>query len=119
MRWLIRFALAALYLGVWLALLLLAPHARAETMRSSYYGAESGTHTASGKRFNPMGLTAAHRSLPFGTRLRVCYRGCVDLVVTDRGPALWTHRSLDISHGAAIRIGLVGSGVANVSVERL
>lgn len=91
----------------------------AQHMRASYYGAESGRHTASGERFNPAGLTAAHRTLPFGTRLRVCYRGCVVVRVTDRGPAKWTGRSLDLSKGAARAIGMLRVGVATVEVERV
>ena len=100
-----------------LALCVAVPAIGAETMRASYYG--SGSRTASGERFHPNAMTAAHRKLPFGTRLRVCYRGCVVVRVTDRGPARWTHRSLDLSKGAAARIGMLRVGVANVSVERL
>jgi rare lipoprotein A len=91
---------------------------QAETMVASYYGAESGSHTASGARFRPSGLTAAHRGLPFGTKLRVCLSGCVVVVVNDRGPFI-KGRNLDLSHGAARAIGLTGRGVARVEVERL
>lgn len=92
--------------------------AHAETMIASYYGSESGNRTANGERFNPHGLTAAHRTLPFGTVLRVCYRGCVVVRVNDRGPFI-RGRSLDLSKGAARRIGMLGRGVARVSVERV
>lgn len=92
--------------------------ATAETMVASFYGAESGPKTASGERFNPNAMTAAHRSLPFGTKLRVCYRGCVVVRVNDRGPFI-KGRSLDLSSGAAAAIGLTGRGVGPVSVERL
>lgn len=93
------------------------PALGAERMRASYYGAESGNRTASGERFRPNGLTAAHRTLPFGTRLRVCYRDrCAVVRVNDRGPFV-RGRSLDLSRGAAIRIGMIGMGVATVSVE--
>lgn len=88
------------------------------SMRASYYGSESGSRTASGERFNSRGLTAAHRSLPFGTRLRVCYRGCVVVRVTDRGPYI-RGRQLDISKGAARAVGLTAVGIANVNVERV
>lgn len=101
-----------------LFLALAAPACHAEIMRASYYGAESGRRTASGEAFRPNGLTAAHRTLPFGTRLRVCYHGCVVVRVTDRGPAAWTGRSLDLSRGAAAAVGMLGVGVANVEVER-
>jgi rare lipoprotein A len=101
-----------------LALALLATPAVAEPMVASYYGSESGTRTASGARFNPNGLTVAHRTMAFGTRLRVCLHGCVDVVVNDRGPFI-RGRHLDLSRGAAARIGLVGRGVGVVQVERL
>jgi rare lipoprotein A len=87
-------------------------------MIASYYGSESGNRTASGERFNPNGLTAAHRTLPFGTRLRVCYRGCVVVRISDRGPFI-RGRSLDLSKGAARAIGMLRVGVARVHVERL
>lgn len=107
-----------LALCLWMGLCL--GGARAESMIASYYGAESGHRTASGERFNPNGLTAAHRTLPFGTRLRVCYhRACVVVRVSDRGPARWTHRSLDLSKGAARAIGMLHVGVARVQVERV
>jgi rare lipoprotein A len=98
---------------------LITAHAHAQTMRASYYGSESGHRTASGARFRPAGLTAAHRSLPFGTRLQVCFRSCVVVVVNDRGPAKWTGRSLDLSRGAARVIGLEKPGSANVQVAQL
>lgn len=101
-----------------LALCAAFPAVGAETMRASYYGSESGSRTASGERFRPNGLTAAHRSLPFGTVLRVCYRGCVVVRVNDRGPYI-RGRSLDLSAGAARAVGMIGRGVANVQVERV
>ena len=52
---------------------------------ASYYW--TGTKTANGERFNPLGMTAAHRTLPFGTMLRVTYQGrSVVVRITDRGP---------------------------------
>ena len=91
---------------------------RAETMVASYYGAESGHRTASGARFEPEGRTAAHRSLPFGTKLPVCYRGCVVVTVNDRGPFV-RGRQLDLSKGAAREIGLIARGHGPVQVERV
>lgn len=92
--------------------------AHAETCRASWYGYESGRFTATGERFQPERLTAAHRSLPFGTRLRVSLLGRSVIVrINDRGPAAWTGRCLDLSQGAARAIGL--RGVAKVTVERV
>ena len=74
--------------------------------------------TASGEKFKPNGLTAAHRTLPLGTRLRVCHRGrCVVCRVNDRGPAGWTGRSLDLAAGTARAIGM--TGVARVTMQRI
>jgi len=86
---------------------------------SSWYGPNfHGNLTANGERFNQHALTAAHRSLPFGTRLRVCFKQCTTVRVNDRGP-YYGNRSLDISKAAADRIGLTGSGVGRVKVTRL
>ena len=86
---------------------------------SSWYGPGfHGNLTASGSRFNQNALTAAHKTLPFGTQLRVCFKRCAVVRVTDRGP--YVHgRTLDLSKGAADKIGLTGSGVGRVSVTRL
>lgn len=107
---------ALVHAAILLALLLGSVHAT--EMVASYYGAESGRRTASGERFVPSGMTAAHRTLPFGTRLVVTYRGrSVVVRVTDRGPFV-RGRQLDLSVGAARAIGLVGRGVGQVEVER-
>lgn len=102
-----------------LALICGVRYAHAEPMRASFYGSESGTRTASGARFHPLGLTAASRSIPFGTRLRICLRGCVVVTVNDFGPARKTGRALDLSRGAARAIGMERTGRATVQVERL
>ena len=84
---------------------------------ASFYGNESGSKTASGQRFNQNAMTAAHRSLPFGTKLRVTH-GDRSVVVTinDRGPFI-RGRVLDLSTGAARAIGLTGAGVGRVVAE--
>ncbi len=87
---------------------------------ASWYGGgpkryEPNSHTANGERFNKWDLTAAHRSLPFGTRLLVTNGGrSVVVRINDRGPASWTGRSLDLSKGAASQLGMIGSGTAHV-----
>jgi rare lipoprotein A len=84
---------------------------------ASYYGNESGSRTASGQRFNQNALTCAHRSLPFGTKLRVTH-GSRSVVVTvnDRGPFV-LGRVLDLSTAAARAVGLTGAGVGRVTAE--
>ena len=85
--------------------------------KASYYGNESGSRTASGARFNQNAMTAAHRSLPFGTKLRVTHRGqSVVVTINDRGPFI-RGRVLDLSKGAARAIGLTGAGVGHVTAE--
>ena len=90
--------------------------------RASYYGERfRGRRTASGERFDPDALTAAHRTLPFGTRLRVTNLRTGQAVVvrvTDRGP-FHGARVLDLSKEAARRIGMLRSGTARVRIERL
>ena len=84
---------------------------------ASFYGNESGSKTASGQRFNQNAMTAAHRSLPFGTKLRVTHGGrSVIVTINDRGPFV-RGRVLDLSTGAARAIGLTGAGVGRVTAE--
>lgn len=92
------------------ALLLLTCSVSAETFTASWYGkAHHGRKTANGERFDMHAMTAAHKSMPFGTRLRVCRRSCVTVRINDRGP--FVHgRSLDLSAAAARAIGLGGVG---------
>jgi rare lipoprotein A len=73
---------------------------------------------ASGGRFNPNALTAAHKTLPFGTKVRVTHMGngrSVTVTINDRGPYI-RGRIIDLSRRAAGVIGMTGSGVARVSV---
>jgi rare lipoprotein A len=84
---------------------------------ASYYGSESGSRTASGQRMNSNAMTCAHRSLPFGTKLRVTHGGrSVVVTVNDRGPFI-RGRVLDLSTGAARAIGLTSAGVGRVTAE--
>jgi peptidoglycan lytic transglycosylase len=84
---------------------------------ATWYGNEhAGKRTASGERFNPAGLTVAHRSLPFGTCLRVSNPKSgrsVSVRVNDRGP-FTKGVSLDLSHGAARAIGMHSTQSVNV-----
>ena len=95
---------------------------RAVTGRASWYGrAHHGLLTASGERYDMYALTAAHRSLPFGTRLRVvnlANERAVEVRINDRGPIV-PGRILDLSYAAARRLGGVGAGVMRVKVSVL
>jgi rare lipoprotein A len=89
---------------------------------ASYYGNElAGNRTASGERFDPGQLTAAHRTLPFGSRVRVTNVATGDSIVVrinDRGP--FSHgRVIDVSHAAAREIGMHRSGTARVKLALL
>jgi rare lipoprotein A len=87
----------------------------AVTGMASYY--KSGKRCANGERYNPHGLTAAHRKLKFGTRLRVTNMRTGKSVVVrinDRGPFI-RGRIIDLSLGAAKAIGLTATGVARIS----
>lgn len=100
-------------------LFLTSPVLAKECGLASWYGSESGNLTANGEHFNGSGMTAAHRSLPFGTKLRVSYRGkSVVVRVNDRGPFI-RGRSLDLSRSAAKRLGLVPAGVGRVCWVRV
>ena len=92
------------------------PSEASGSMLASWYGPYfHGRTTANGEVYDMHGYTAAHKTLPFGTKLRVCYQGCVDLRINDRGPYIGA-RELDLSYGAAQAIGLTHPGVANVEV---
>jgi peptidoglycan lytic transglycosylase len=87
---------------------------------ASVYSTESGSKTASGKRLNPGALTAAHRSLPFGTKVRVTSKKTgksVVVTINDRGP-FTRGRIIDLTPASARAIGL-GWSVAPVTLQVL
>lgn len=90
---------------------------------ASWYGKRfAGRKTASGERFNPKKMTCAHRSLPFGTRVRVTNRENgrqVIVRVNDRGPFGSKKRIIDLSRAAAKKLGMLDSGVVRVKLEVL
>jgi len=93
---------------------------RPETGIASWYGPDfQGNQTANGEVYDMNGLTAAHRLLPMGTRVKVTNllnQKSVTVRVNDRGPAI-RGRLIDISKGAAKLIGLLGVGIAPVQLE--
>lgn len=88
--------------------------------KCSWYGSKfNGSRTASGERFDSTQKTAAHKTLPFGTLLRVTSTKTdksVIVKVTDRGPFV-KHRVLDISQAAAKELGVVSNGVFHAKIE--
>ena len=89
---------------------------------ASWYGVPyHGRTTASGEMYNMHSMTAAHRTLPFGTKVRVCNtsnKRCVDVRINDRGP--FVHgRDIDLSRAAAEEIGLRSAGVGQVTIQRI
>ena len=101
------------------ALVCLEGAAQAEV--ATYYGQEfAGHRTASGEKFNPSAMTAAHRTLPFGTRVRVTNsRSGRSIIVriNDRGPFV-KGRAIDLSSGAARAIGMGSTGHVRMEVIR-
>jgi rare lipoprotein A len=91
----------------------------AQTGTASYYGkAHQGKRTADGSRFDQKALTAAHATLPFGTRIRVTLAGTdrsVVVVITDRLHS--RTRILDLSKAAASQLGMLQQGIARVSLS--
>ena len=89
---------------------------------ASWYGPYfHGRTTANGEVYNQWGLTTAHKSLPFGTRIRVTNpytKQTVVVRVNDRGPYIGP-REFDLSRGAAEAVGLIPSGVAELEFEIL
>jgi len=99
------------------------PYKHAATVPSTSYGVASfyseGQQTANGEQFNPNELTAAHLTLPFGTRLRVTNvvtGRSVTVRINDRGPYVYG-RVVDVSYSAAETLGIVGQGVAKVKLD--
>jgi rare lipoprotein A len=96
-----------------------ASPALAQCGRASWYALHS--KTASGERMNPSALTAAHRSLPFGTKVKVTNKNngkSVVVRINDRGPFIHG-RVLDLSKGAAHQLGFVKSGHTSVCMARI
>ncbi|MCX7077844.1 MAG: septal ring lytic transglycosylase RlpA family protein [Pseudomonas sp.] len=98
------------------------PRGYDETGGASFYGAKhQGKRTASGEPFNQHALTAAHRQLPFGTRVKVTNLNndkTVVVRINDRGPHV-RGRLIDLSRAAAEQLGMLRNGTARVRVQSL
>lgn len=99
-----------------------ASAAQAQCGHASWYGPGfHGRTTANGERFNMGAMTAAHKTMPFGTKLKVTNKRSGKSVVVrinDRGPFV-RGRMLDLSKAAATKIGLIKAGSGSVCVERI
>jgi rare lipoprotein A len=96
--------------------------AQVQTGKASFYADKfEGTPTASGEKYKHNKLTAAHKSLPFGTKVRVtnlANNQSVEVIVNDRGPYV-ENRVIDLSKSAADKLGFINQGLAEVKVEVL
>lgn len=96
------------------------PQAPAKAVEASYYGKDfAGRPTASGERFDPEAMTAAHRTLPFGSIVRVTNAATgksVKVKINDRGP-FHGNREIDLSAGAARAIGMIDAGTGKVMLD--
>lgn len=96
-----------------------APCASIEGVASFYAGNFIGRKTANGEIYTSMGMTAAHKTLPFGTKLKVTNKSngrVAHVVVNDRGPYI-KGRELDLSLAAAKRLGFLQEGIAKIEIE--
>jgi rare lipoprotein A len=115
----VRWAAVAAFAMMAAALSVSQADAAAQTGKASYY--KSGHRTANGERFDPHGFTAAHRTLPFGTKVLVTNvktGKSVIVRINDRGPFIKS-RIIDVSYGAAKVLGMTGAGVATVKIVPL
>ena len=113
-----KFKFVALLIGALITTAGISGLAEAKTINglASFY--KTGKRTANGERFNPNGMTAAHRTLPFGTRVQVTdikTGRSVVVRINDRGPFI-RNRVIDLSYGAARVVGLHRAGVARVTM---
>ncbi len=109
-----------LILFIYLVVLSVAGIAQTQTGKASFYADKfEGRPTASGEKYKHSKLTAAHKSLPFGTRVKVtnlANQKTVEVVINDRGPYV-DGRIIDLSKSAAEALGFVNIGLADVQVE--
>ncbi len=94
--------------------------AQVQTGKASFYADKfEGTPTASGEKYHHNKMTAAHKTLPFGTRVRVTNLSnneSVEVIINDRGPYV-ENRIIDLSRSAAEKLGFVNQGLADIKLE--
>lgn len=111
-----------LFLAIVLCFTAIFATAQVQTGKASFYADKfEGSPTASGEKYRKGKLTGAHKSLPFGTKVRVTNLGnnqTVEVVINDRGPYV-DGRIIDVSRAAAEKLGFVNQGLAEVKIEVL
>lgn len=109
-----------LFFPFFLSLIFSASHAQVQTGKASFYADKfEGTTTASGDKYRHSKLTAAHKTLPFGTRVKVTNLSnnqSVEVVINDRGPYV-ENRIIDLSKAAAEKLGFINQGLADIRLE--
>ncbi len=109
-----------LFFSTSLALFVACSFAQVQTGKASFYADKfEGTETASGEKYRHNKMTGAHKTLPFGTRVRVtnlANNKSAELVINDRGPYV-DSRIIDLSKSAAEKLGFVNQGLADVRLE--
>jgi rare lipoprotein A len=111
-----------LFFASYFIFLVVLSNAQVQTGKASFYADKfEGSPTASGQKYKHNKLTAAHKSLPFGTKVKVtniANEKTVEVVINDRGPYV-ENRVIDLSKSAAERLGFVNQGLAEVKIEIL
>ena len=109
-----------LYLTFFLSICASSLIAQVQTGKASFYADKfEGVYTASGEKYKHSKLTGAHKTLPFGTKVRVTNlenNQSVEVVINDRGPYV-EDRIIDLSKAAAEQLGFINKGLANVKLE--
>jgi rare lipoprotein A len=109
-----------LYLTFFLSFFACSLMAQVQTGKASFYADKfEGVYTASGEKYKHSKLTGAHKTLPFGTKVRVTNlenNKSVEVVINDRGPYV-EDRIIDLSKGAAEQLGFINKGLADVKLE--
>lgn len=103
-----------------LSLIFFVSYAQVQTGKASFYADKfEGTPTASGEKYRHNKLTAAHKTLPFGTRVKITNMSnsaTVEVVINDRGPYV-DNRIIDLSKAAAEKLGFINQGLADIRLE--
>ncbi|HEU5147658.1 MAG TPA: septal ring lytic transglycosylase RlpA family protein [Chryseosolibacter sp.] len=109
-----------LFFSIFLSLIFSVVHGQVQTGKASFYADKfEGTTTASGEKYRHNKFTAAHKTLPFGTRVKVTNisnNQSVEVVINDRGPYV-ENRIIDLSKAAAEKLGFINQGLTDIRLE--